>query len=43
MLTDENRRLIEESAKILEWGVNHGLITYPLRSKDEYRHRPTNQ
>lgn len=33
VLTDENRRLIEESAKVLEWGVKHGFIKYPRRSE----------
>jgi hypothetical protein len=44
VLTDENRRLIEESAKVLEWGVKHGFIKYPPRSEfPKWIPRPTNK
>lgn len=29
IITDENRRLIEQSAKIIEWGIAKGWIAYP--------------
>jgi hypothetical protein len=29
ILTDENRRLIEQSAQIIEWGITKGWIAYP--------------
>jgi len=29
IITDENRRLIEQSAQIIEWGIAKGWIAYP--------------
>lgn len=29
VLTEENRRLIEESASIIAWGIKKGWIAYP--------------
>ena len=28
-ITDENRRLIEQSAQIIAWGITKGWIAYP--------------
>ena len=29
IITDENRRLIEQSAQIIAWGITKGWIAYP--------------
>ena len=40
IMTEENRRLIEESAKILAWGVKMGLISYPSETEDPNKCNP---
>ena len=40
IMTEENRRLIQESAKILAWGVKMGLISYPSETEDPNKCNP---
>lgn len=37
VLTDENRRLIDESAKIIAWGVARGWISYPTKEQKKWK------
>lgn len=37
ILTEENRRLIEEAPKIISWGVACGWIAYPLKEQRKWK------
>jgi hypothetical protein len=37
ILTEENRRLMEEAASIISWGVANGWIAYPLKEQRKWK------
>ena len=37
ILTEENRRLIEEAPRIISWGVANGWIAYPLKEQRKWK------